>query len=98
MFMLWEEHKKLIVKIKHVLFPICLVVLYIIYLYFVLSYEHHNGLLIRINEVTATNVMNKLFFDFFNSSLIVIVIIGLTFNRDMSLYNLGLFIPNSICA
>lgn len=78
--------------------PVFFIIIYTIYWFCISKLFYKNGLIIRFENITASNIIIKLLYDFLSSLLIVIIIISSKLIKKQPLSKIGITKNNSTLA
>lgn len=80
---------------RKVISPIVFIGIYMVYSFFLMKYFYSHDMFIGLKSITESNISIKLLYDFLSSSLMVIIIIFITFMKKQPLSRIGLTKNNS---
>ncbi|MEG1351370.1 MAG: CPBP family intramembrane glutamic endopeptidase [Bacilli bacterium] len=80
---------------RKVINPIVFIGIYMVYFFFIIKYFYSHDMFIGLKSINESNISIKLLDDFLSSSLMVIIIIFITFMKKQSLSRIGITKNNS---
>ncbi len=77
-------------KVSNILYPTLFVFVYLVSMFFYISYCCHNDMLISLNKITSLNFETKILFDITSGLLPVIVLLIITVFKKRQIKDLGI--------
>jgi len=83
-------------RLKNILLPIIITLIYLIFLYFIIEYAWKNGLLVSVRGTSPINIGAKFAIDFISNLTIVVLIFALILVRKKPLSDVGITLNSPV--
>ncbi|MGF7143588.1 membrane protease YdiL (CAAX protease family) [Anaerotaenia torta] len=83
-------------NLRSILFPLILIMVYLVFLYAFIDYKWKNGFLIRLQDVSSVNIGTKLLCDFFSGLLPVLIVLLVIAIQKTPLKKVGITLHSPI--